>query len=431
MIRANDVIEILKSEVMPALGCTEPAAVALACAAASNGRKRVNSIDIIVSPNIFKNAMSVGIPGIKEVGLKPAAAIGAVIGNYNLGLQVLKNINEDYMDDYYKLINENSINVGVSDNGENLYIEAIVDTSLGKGKCIIKGSHSNIVYLEYDGKVVIDKYSDKASASSTAPREKLKNEKIIDIIHLVDDMDSSSLEFLLDGADMNKKAAEFGFIEKPGMAVGASIMDMMDKGIFNDDIYHASQAYTAAASDTRMAGYFIPVMSSAGSGNHGLTAILPVVVAADKLNIGREKEIKALAISHLVTIFIKNYTGRLSALCGCGVAASTGAAVAIAYMMGADSKQIEGTIDNMIADVSGIICDGAKAGCALKLSTAAGVAVKAALLAMEGSVVPCDNGIVGMTCEDTIRNLGSVSSPGMVETDRVILKTMVEKNHCC
>lgn len=430
MIRANDIVDILKSEVMPALGCTEPAAVALACAAASNGRKPINSVDIIVSPNIFKNAMSVGIPGIKEVGLKPAAAIGAVIGNYNLGLQVLKNINEDYMEDYYKLINENCVNVSVSNNGENLYIEAVVNTSIGKGKCIIKGSHSNIVYLEYDGNVVLDKYTE-SSVSSTSPREKLKNEKITDIIHVVDGMDSKILEFLLDGADMNKKAAEFGFKEKPGMAVGASIMEMIDKGIFNDDIYHESQAYTAAASDTRMAGYFIPVMSSAGSGNHGLTAILPVVVAAEKLKVDREKEIRALAISHLVTIYIKNYTGRLSALCGCGVAASTGAAVAIAYMLGADSKQIEGTIDNMIADVSGMICDGAKAGCALKLSTAAGVAVKAALLAMEGSVVPCDNGIVGLTCEDTIKNLGSVSSPGMVETDRVILKTMVEKNHCC
>lgn len=431
MITRENIVEILKCEVIPALGCTEPAAVALACAAASNGRKPVASVHVIVSPNIYKNGMSVGIPGLKEVGIKAAAAIGAVGGDYKLGLQVLNSITEKDMDDYYCLVNNDKVSVGVSDNGENLYIEAMVDTEAGSGKCIIRGSHSNIVYLEHDGNVIIDKNCANKKAAATAPREVLKNAKIKDIIDLVDSMDASDLEFLMDGANMNKSAAEFGFKEKPGMAIGASIIKSIEKGILSDDLYHAAQAYTAAASDTRMAGYFIPVMSSAGSGNHGLTAILPVVVTAERLELGKEKLVKGLAVSHLVTVFIKNFTGRLSALCGCGVAASTGAAVAIAYMMGADFNQIEGTINNMVADVSGMICDGAKPGCALKLSTAAGVAVKAALLALNGSMVPTDNGIVGPTCEDTIKNLGRVSSPGMVETDRVILQTMVEKNHCC
>lgn len=431
MIREKDLIEILKSEVVPALGCTEPVAVALACAAAASGRNNIESIEIVVSPNVFKNGMSVGIPGLKEVGLKAAAAIGAVGGDYKLGLQVLSNITEEDMDDYYKLLRENAVNVEVSTNGENLYIEAIVKTSSGDGKCIIMGSHSNIIFLEIDGKVVIDKHYVNGQGSVKSGREELKKNSIKDIIDLIENIDASELEFLLEGAEMNKEAAEFGFRERPGMGIGASLYDAIKKGILSDDLYHAAQAYTAAASDTRMAGYFIPVMSSAGSGNHGLTAILPVVVVAERLNVGKEKLIRALAISHTVTVYIKNYTGRLSALCGCGVAASTGAAVAIAYLMGADYKQIEGTINNMVADVTGMICDGAKAGCALKLSTAAGVAVKSALLAMNGSIVPLDNGIVGLTCEDTIKNLGRVSFPGMHETDKVILETMVDKNHCC
>lgn len=428
MFTSGELIEILKSEVVPALGCTEPVAVALACAAAANRRKGIKRIKVCVSPNIYKNGMSVGIPGLKEVGLDAAASIGAVAGEYSLGLQVLNNITQDDIQKYRSLMEEDIVEISVSDNGEKLYVEALIETECGSGKCIIKGSHSNIVFLEENGVVKIQK--DFESKSSKSPTEKLMGLKIKELVDLISGLEYEDIKFLLEGAVMNKKAAEYGLREKPGMGIGAAIKEYMDKGVLADDIYHTAQAYTAAASDTRMSGYFMPVMSSAGSGNHGLTAILPVVATGERIGAGEEEIARALAMSHAITIFIKNYTGRLSALCGCGVAAATGAAAAIAYLLKGDEKQIEGTIKNIIADVSGMICDGAKPGCALKLSTAAGSAVKSALLALQGSIVPSDNGIVADSCEETIANLGKVSSPGMLETDRVILQVMVDKNMC-
>lgn len=427
MITQEDIIEILKDGVVPALGCTEPIAVALACAAASYRRKDIEKLDVLVSPNIYKNGMSVGIPGLKEVGLDAAAAIGAAGGDFTLGLQLLSNITGEDMDRYYKIRERDIVSVGVSDNGENLYVEANIKTVTGSGKCIIRNSHSNITYLEVDGEVKIDKKKDK-NLSCKPAKQKLMGVKIADLVNAVNNIEYSKLEFLLEGVEMNKKAAEYGLSKRPGMGVGASIKDCISKGIISDDLYHKAQAYTAAASDTRMSGYFMPVMSSAGSGNHGLTAIMPVAVAAEEVGASDEKLARALAISHLITIYIKNYTGTLSALCGCGVAAATGAAAAIAYLLGANIEQLEGAINNMAADVSGMICDGAKPGCALKLSTAAGAAVNSALLAIEGSVVPCGNGIIGRTCEDTIKNLGKVSFPGMRETDKTILKVMEDGN---
>lgn len=430
LINREDIIEILKCEVVPALGCTEPVAVALACAAAAFGEGLIKFINVVVSPNIYKNGMSVGIPGIKEKGIKAAACIGAVAGDYKLGLQVLNSISEKYMDEYYRLLNNNNVEVEVSSNGENLYIEACVETEQGRGKCIIRGSHSNIVYIEHDGKVLLNKLEDCQTNLNPSNREKLKDVKISEIINTIDSIEPSKIEFLMDGVEMNLKAAEYGLKERPGMAIGASMLDAIKKGLLSDDIYHEVQLYTAAASDARMAGRFIPVMSSAGSGNQGLTAIIPVAVAGKRLKCEKEKIIKALAISHIITIYIKNYTGRLSAICGCGVAASTGASAAIAYLMNGSISDIEGAINNMVADVSGMICDGAKPGCALKLSTASGAAVNSAILSVNKCTVPCSNGIVGYTCEDSIKNLGRVSAQGMVETDRVILQTMIDKNAC-
>jgi L-cysteine desulfidase len=370
--------------------------------------------------------MSVGIPGLKEVGLSAAAVIGAVGGDYTLGLQVLNNITETDVDRYYKVRERNIVSISVSETSENLYIESNITTESGYGRCIIRGSHSNIIFLEIDGEIKIDK---KHQNTTERPiKLSLMGITVSDIVNAVNKIEYSKLEFLLEGAEMNKRVAEYGLQEKPGMAVGASIYNCIIKGIMSDDMYHRAQAYTAAASDTRMSGYFMPVMSSAGSGNHGLTAILPVVTTAERIGSSNEEIVRALAISHLVTIYIKNYTGTLSALCGCGVAAATGASAAIAYLLGANIEQIEGAVNNMVADVSGMICDGAKAGCALKLSTAAGAAVKSALLSIGGSVVPCNYGIIGNTCEDTIRNLGKISFPGMKDTDKTILEVMEEKN---
>lgn len=425
----NLIIDILRDEVVPALGCTEPVAVALAAAraySAVNGE--VIGIRVVVSPNIYKNGMSVGIPGISMVGLNVAAAMGVFGGNSELLLEVLSEITDEKVKLCEEFLKNNKVSVELEYNKGNFYILCEVETSNGIGKCIIENSHANIVCVEANGKVLLErneKLPDKKMLST-----ELKDYKLIDIIDVIREMSFEQLSFMLEGANMNMRMAEIGLKEKCGMEIGRSIKNCIDKGIYTDDIYHNVVMMTAAGSDARMSGYFLPVMSSAGSGNHGLTAIIPVTVVAERIKADDLTLCRALAISHITTIYIKQFTGRLSSMCGCGVAASIGASVGICFLMGGGKKEIEYTIKNMVGDVSGIICDGAKAGCALKLSTAAGAALKSALLAMNNCVVPYDNGIVGVTIEETIKNLGRVNIDGMNITDRVVLDIMIEKNIC-
>ena len=251
---------------------------------------------------------------------------------------------------------------------------------------------------------------------------------IKDLVENVEAMNFADIKFLLDGVKMNMDMAKYGLENKVGIGVGKGIKESIEEGLLGDGIMTKAMMLTAAASDARMGGAKLPVMSSNGSGNHGLTAILPIVAYTLKYPQDDEKLAKALAISHLVTGYIKNYTGRLSAVCGCGVAASTGASAGISWLMGGDMKHIYGAIENMIADLSGMICDGAKAGCALKLSSAASAAVQSAVIAKQGYTVPPLNGIVGEQVEQSIKNLGEVSDKGMKITDEIILNVMNDMN---
>jgi L-cysteine desulfidase len=408
------IIDILKNEVVPALGCTEPVAVALCAAKAYSVVKGdIENIVLKVSPNIYKNGMSVGIPKINKVGLNVAAAIGVAGGNPDLKLEVLSNLEDKDIEFCEELLFKGKVKVDIEYEMGNFYISCEVCTTKGTGKCVIINSHSNIVYVEANNEVIFKK--NERAVNSKTDSEKLKELKLLDIIEEIKKMTFNDLKFMLDGAKMNMKIAEIGLSEKCGMEIGRSIKSCIDNGVYSDDMYHNVVMMTAAGSDARMSGYSLPVM-------------IPVVVVAKRLKASEVLICKALAISHITTIYIKQYTGRLSAMCGCGVAASTGAGVGICYLLNGGNKEMEYTIRNMVGDVSGIICDGAKAGCALKLSTAAGAALKAALLALNGCVIPADNGIVGATVEDTIKNLGCVSKDGMSITDKVVLDIMVEKN---
>lgn len=227
---------------------------------------------------------------------------------------------------------------------------------------------------------------------------------------------------------MNEEIANYGLNHKVGIGVGYGIKKSMEDGLLGDDLLNNAMMITAAASDARMAGIKMPVMSSNGSGNHGITAILPIVAYSKKFPQTDEKLAKALAISHLVTAYVKNYTGRLSAVCGCGVAASTGATAAIAWLMSGDIKKVEGAIEHIVASLSGMICDGAKSGCAVKLASAASAAVQSAIIANQNCFVPSKNGIVGSSVEESIQNLGRVSDKGMTVTDEVIINVMDDMN---
>lgn len=428
MQKNNLLIELLKKEVKPALGCTEPVAVALAAATArSQVSGSIEKIIVKVSPNIYKNGMAVGIPGVRRTGIDVAAALGAVAGDPNLKLEVLANVTPDKVDDAIEIVDSNKVSTEITYGQGNLYIEICVVTKEGKGKCKIKDRHEKICSVELDDKIVFED-KEEVCVKKGNLEEKLKEMTITEIIKVIEEMEINELEFMLDGAVMNKAIAQVGLEKSLGLGVGASIQRNIERGILNDDVLQKTILLTAAASDARMSGYQMPVMSSAGSGNHGLTAILPVVSVAEYYGLDKEKLARALAISHLVTVYIKSFTGNLSALCGCAVAAATGASVAMVWLLDGTYEQMEGTIKNMVADVTGVICDGAKSGCALKLSTAAGVALKSALLALDNVIATPENGIVTDSVEQTIKNMGRIGTPGMVETDKEILDVMLEKN---
>ena len=426
----NNLINILIEEVKPALGCTEPVALALACAKAKEllGEDVVSN-KILLSPNVYKNGMCVGIPGTERLGLKIAAAMGILGGHSENGLQVLETLDENQFKDAENYMDNSPIDISPLDTNEKVYIEVTLKGENHTSKVVIRTKHDNFVYLEKDGKVLLNNEEVNTTTQTTFKEENIMDSITIkELVENIEKLNFEDIKFLLDGISMNEEIAEYGLNQKVGIGVGYGMKKSMEEGLLGDDLMNQAMMITAAASDARMAGIKMPVMSSNGSGNHGLTAILPIVAYNRKFPQSEERLAKALAVSHLVTAYVKNFTGRLSAVCGCGVAASTGATAGISWLMSGDIRQIEGAIENMVANLSGMICDGAKAGCALKLASAASAAVQSAIIAKQECYVPPMNGIVGSKVEQSIQNLGKISDKGMSVTDKVIINVMDEMN---
>lgn len=417
-------IDILKKEVVPALGCTEPIAVALATAKAKEVLGNVDRVEVLVSPNIYKNGMGVGIPGTKSTGLFIAAALGAIGGDADAKLEVLKNINEEDINQAKKMVDDSNVNIKIKETDEKLYVEAIGYYEEQISQVIIKDNHSNIVKVKINDKTIYENVEDTNDKTDV---KETYNLNIKDIFEFVNEVDVSEIEPLFDGAMLNKKIAEEGLKSNYGLRVGKTIYESVKKGILSDDVQNYAMAITAAASDARMDGCMMSVMSNSGSGNQGITVMLPVLAVGEKLNSDREKLIRALALANLVAIHIKTYLGRLSALCGC-VVASAGASCGITYLMGGKYNNVVYALKNMVGDITGMICDGAKTGCALKVSTGVGAAVQAALLAMEGIEISPKDGIIDEDVEKTIKNIAEIGNKGMNQTDKMILDIMINKN---
>lgn len=433
MNAAEILLDTLHAEVKPAMGCTEPVAVALAVAKAkelcigdTNADLMKSMVDVKVSPNIFKNGLSVGIPGTDQVGLLMAIALGITACESVYGLEVFKSVNAAAIESAFQLLKNGQIKIGIADTDSKVYVEATVANGTAYGKAIIENRHDQFVHLEQNGEVMLSAVN---SNDHNAPVNvnPLYDMKISEIIDAVEKLPYSEIEFLLEGYEMNTKVATFGLTQPAGMNVGKTLQNNVEKGLLTDDLMNRAMILTAAASDARMSGASLPVMSSNGSGNNGLTALLPLVAYAQKVDCSKDALARAAAISHLVNSMIKHNIGRLSALCGCGVAAGTGASVAITWLMGGTPIQLDGAIQNMIANTTGMICDGAKVGCSLKLATSASAAVQSALLAIGDVVVPNGNGVIGKTADDTIKNLGVLSKNAMDTVDRVILEIMMDQ----
>lgn len=418
----EDIISLIHREVVPAIGCTEPVAVALCVARATEllGR-RPEKISLMLSGNIIKNAMGVGIPGTGMIGLPIAVALGALVGKSEYGLEVLKDVTPEALELGRAFIDENRITIGHHKNPpSNLHIEAVVQAGDDTAKAVISGAHTNFVYLEQNGKVL----KSESLESRNAEEDELKlTEKMV--YEFATTVPLDKIRFILEAGWMNRDAARLALKEDYGHGLGKVIRNE-GLHLFGDTPIRHILSMTSAACDARMGGAQVPVMSNSGSGNQGITATLPVVCYAEDSGASEEDLARALALSSLTSIYIKQSLGRLSALCGC-VVASTGASSGLVYLMGGGFKEVCAAIKNMVANLTGMICDGAKPSCAMKITSGVSTAMMSALLAMNGKCVTSQEGIISDDIDETIHNLTSIGREAMTETDQLVLDIMVGK----
>mgnify|MGYP001339161317 FL=1 len=418
------IIDLIHQEVVPAIGCTEPIAVALCVAKATETLGiKPEKINVLLSANILKNAMGVGIPGTGMIGLPIAIALGALIGKSEYQLEVLKDSTPDVVEEGKRFIEEKRIHISLKENiEEKLYIEVCCEAGDDKTTAVIAGGHTTFIYIERNGEVLFQKQH-TASCEKEEECLELTLRKVYDFA-LNTPLDEIS--FILETARLNKAAAERSFEGNYGHGLGKMLRGTYEHKVMGDSVFSHILSYTSGACDARMAGAMIPVMSNSGSGNQGISATLPVLVFAEENDKSEEELIRALMLSHLTVIYIKQSLGRLSALCGCVVAA-TGSSCGITWLMGGTYDQVSYAVQNMIANLTGMICDGAKPSCALKVTTGVSTAVLSAIMAMENRCVTSVEGIIDEDVDQSIRNLTKIGSKGMNETDKLVLEIMTGK----
>lgn len=427
----TSIIALIKQEVIPAIGCTEPIAVALCVAKATEilGCKP-HRIEAHLSANILKNAMGVGIPGTGMIGLPIAIALGALIGKSEYGLEVLKECTPDAVEAGKRMIADDAISIKLKEGiTEKLYIEITASGATTASSCpqtataIIAGGHTNFIYLSHNGKVLLDTPL-KSSAKQSEDKTALTLKKVYDFATTAP---LEEIEFILEAQRLNKAAAETSFKGRYGHQLGRTLKESTrEMSILGNNTFSKILSYTTAACDARMAGVMVPVMSNSGSGNQGITATLPITIYAEENNKSREELIRALTLSHLTVIYIKQSLGRLSALCGCVVAA-TGSSCGITYLMGGGYNQISFAVQNMIATLTGMVCDGAKPSCSLKIASGVSTSLLSAILAMEEQCVSSVEGIIDNDVDKSILNLTRIGSESMNETDHAVLDIMTHK----
>ncbi|NFM79937.1 serine dehydratase subunit alpha family protein [Clostridium botulinum] len=422
----NIIINILRKEMMPGLGVTEPASIALSSAKAYEViGGEIKNIKIIADPGLFKNAFSCAIPGTKEVGNEMAALLGAICGEASLGLECLRKIKKEDVSKAKTMLDK--IDIEIKSQTEGLYVESIVTTNNGIGRTIIRYKHDNIVLVEKNNKILYQK-ENTLNKSNNFSQEAIDSKKITEmkldeIVEFVNNVNYEKIEFLLESIKMNKKLSEKG-LEGLGIGLGKLILESCNEN--NYELY--AEALTCSAIDARVSGATVPAMTVTGSGNHGIITTLPLLAIKEKKNLNNEVLARSIALSYIINIYIKEFSGKLSAFCGCAVAAGTGVSAGICYLLGGSLKEIENTIKNMASNITGMICTGGNLACSLKANTGVKAAFLSAKMALNNIVIPNKCGIVSNSIEDTMKNIGRIAYPGMMETDKEILNIMIESS---
>ena len=422
----TQILRLIDREVVPAVGCTEPMAVALCTAkAAETLGMRPQKITALLSANILKNAMGVGIPGTGMIGLPIAIALGAIVGRSEYRLEVIKDLTPETLTEGKTFIDERRIDIRLKKTTEKLYIEIRCEAEGNTAVAIITGGHTDFIRVERNGDVLLDR--SRQTGETTEEKDVSLNLKMVYDFAMTTPL--ADLRFILKTKDYNIKAAEESRKGNYGHCLGKTMDRPLSHGIFGNSIFSHILSKTASACDARMGGAMIPVMSNSGSGNPGICATNPVVVFAMENENTEEELIRALTLSHLTAIYIKQSLGKLSALCGC-VVASIGSSCGITYLMGGDYDRICHAVKNMIANLTGMICDGAKPSCSLKICSGVSTALLSALLSMEGKHVTAAEGIIDEDVDRSIRNLTSIGKDAMCATDDMVLRIMTSKQNC-
>jgi len=425
----NNFTETVKKEVAPALGCTEPVSVALAAAIAKKElTSEVKSISVLVSPNLMKNGMGVAVPGTGMVGLHIAAAVGAIAGDPDAALEVLKDITDADVAKARQLIDDEKVTIGVAEVSNIIYAKVTIHDEHNYVSVTITDNHTQVTAIEKDG--ITTFYADFSQTKQKAKAEPTVNPfqtaTARDVYNYALNAPLEQIEFIEQAYHLNNELSIEGLSGEYGLKIGATFKKNVERGLLSEGLMTNILSRTSAASDARMDGAMKPAMSNSGSGNQGIAATMPVVVVAEHVNADRETMIRALMMSHAMAIYIKSHQNKLSALCG-ATTASMGAVAGMTWLLGGDFKKVSHSICSMIGDIAGIICDGAKTSCSMKVSSSASAAIKAALMALDDIRVTGNEGIVSDDVDTSIRNLSALANGSMTQTDVQILDIMVSK----
>lgn len=413
------ILQLVKDEVKPAIGCTEPVAVAYAVATAhQHFAGLVESIIIKPSLSIYKNGKSVMVPGTTERGLDMAAALGYVMVTSNDPLCIFKGVDAEAINQAKDMLRREIISIIPVHNNKEIFVDVEMIGGGERVHVILADHHAHIESLEVNGKKI---YLEDNRTAATHSHDVTKSLTFHQMIEIAENAKASDIEYFLTGVTMNRFAAAQGLKKESGFRLGIGLSHLEDEGNLKQAPSLRARVLTAAGADFRMGGGDQPIMTSGGSGNQGLGVILPIAEVADYIHASDESLARALYLGHMINIYIKEYTGKLSALCGCAIASGIGATASIAWLLGGNEEQIEGAARNMLSGLTGMICDGAKESCSMKLSASAGEAVISAYLAVDGIVVPAESGIVNGSVESTIRNLGILCEKGMADLNDVLV----------